>query len=298
MSRAARQTVTEKDCWYFLHSKSIQTKKNYALNDPENGKELLSIISYNVQAFECELAGIFISNFHYNMIVKFKKFQVLPKKVLIKKAIALHGDNQEKFDIWSKKDWADFNKKLFDVSEFMWTVQMSFSKWFNAKWNIKGEKFWSGRFKSTIVTNDDSALDAILYLDAGALRENVDSELSKYKFSSYYLRSKGEKWIMPIQKLINSSDYQQMLRHRVNLSVKNNPVIKKEIANGYQAGCYLKRQGYFLDGLIIGSAKDVQGWINKLKRKGLHTHKSKPHKIDVGNQYSFRVQSHHFQDYK
>ena len=76
--------------------------------------------------------------------------------------------------------------------------------------------------------------------------------------------------------------------------MKSKDISKKEIENDYPAGCYLNRQRYLLDGLIIGSAKDVQAWIHTLKAAGKYIRKTRPTKISVGTQYSLREQRSHF----
>ncbi len=300
MSREARLTVKDKDSWYFLHAKTLPTIRKGALSEAESGDKLLGIIALYAKAFECDLAGVFISKYHYALVVKFHKFKVLPQKVLLEKATALYAEKQERFDLWSKKDWSYFNGRLFDVGEFMRSIQMSFAKWSNRKFNRIGSKLWAERFKSTILTNDASALDALLYVESGAIREK-DSTSLDYKYSSYSLRSsKNSEWLMPIEGNLGfakgakgKTDYQQMLNHRVKLPVKSSLIVAQETKNGYKAGCYLNRQRYFLDGLVLGTEKEIQSWINFLRNDGRYIRKTKPYKLEVGNQYSIREQRSH-----
>jgi hypothetical protein len=299
MVRAARLTVTDKASWYFLYAKTNATIKKGTLTEPECGDKLLSIIAAYSEAFECELAGVFISKYHYVLVVKFHKFKIITPKVLLKKATALYEGKQERFDLWTKQKWSEFNTRLFDVGEYMRAIQMSFARWFNKKLDIKGKHFWAERFKSVILTNDTVALDALLYAETGPVREKDCADISSYKYSSLYLRNKGAEWLAPLSGLIkDKAQYQQMLHHRANLPVKTGAVISKEIKNGYLKGCYLKRQPSFLDGLVLGSESEVQVWINTFIKKGLYLRRKKPNKIAIGTHYSMREQRRHAAKYR
>ena len=304
MSRSARLTVENKDCWYFLHAKVNASLKKNSLTDKGSGDKLLSIIEAYSRTFCCDMAGVFISKHHYALVVKFHKFKKISSAELLKKAKYLYEGKQERYDLWTKTDYSDFNKRLFDVGEFMRSIQMTFSRWQNSQSKRKG-KLWAERFKSSILTTDEAALDAVMYLEAGSIREKDSSSLT-YKFSSNTLRASGKAdWLYPIDGNFGlpkgakgKEIYQQKLNHRAKLPVKSKDISKKEIENGYAVGCYLKRQRYLWDGLIIGSAKDVQAWIHTLKVAGKYIRKTRPTKIAVGTQYSLREQRSHFVEYK
>lgn len=305
MSRSARLTVKSKDCWYFLHAKVDPSIKKSNLTADGCGDKLLEYIGHYAETFNCDLAGVFISKAHYALVVKFHKFQKLPQNVLLKKATKLYEGKQERVDLWGKKDWNDFNERLFDVGEFMRSIQMTFSRWHNRKFGKSG-KLWAERFKSSILTTDAAALDAVMYLEAGPIREKDSSNLTGYKYSSLFLRETQKvKWLYStdghfgLPKGPKGKDvYLQKLKHRIKLPIKSKDISKKEIADGYATGVYLKRQRYFLDGLIIGSQKDVQAWINDLRAVGKYIRKTRPMKISVGTQYALREQRSHFVEYK
>jgi hypothetical protein len=305
MAREARLTVVGKDSWYFLHAKMLPTIIKGALTDDGSGNKLLGIIELYAKAFECDLAGIFISKYHYALVVKFRKFKVLHHKKLLEKATALYEGKQERFDLWDQDDWSSFNDRIFNVGEFMRSIQLTFALWSNHKFNRKGSKFWADRFKSTILTNDDAALDALLYVESGAIREK-DSNSLYYKYSSFAIRSsKNTDWLMPIEGNLGFAKnpdskfkYKQRLNHRLNLPVELNAIVDKETKKGYKAGCYLIRQSYFLDGLVIGTEKEIQEWIDFLRNDGRYTTKTKPFKLEVGNQYSIREQRSHSVAYR
>jgi hypothetical protein len=43
------------------------------------------------------------------------------------------------YDLWSKQDWLEFSKSLFDVDEFLRTIQMAFARWHNQMANRQGK---------------------------------------------------------------------------------------------------------------------------------------------------------------
>lgn len=305
MSRSARLTVENKDSWYFLHAKVDKKIRKSNLTGDGCGEKLLNSIELYASSFNCDLAGVFISKGHYALVVKFHKFKKLPQSVLLKKAAKLYEGKQERFDLWNKKDWSDFNKRLFDVGEFMRSIQMTFSRWHNRKFGKRG-KLWAERFKSSILTTDAAALDAVMYLESGPIREKDSTSLTNYKYSSLSIReSQKSNWLYSVDghfglpKGEKGKDiYLQRLKHRVKLPIKSNEIAKKETSDGYAVGVYLKRQRYFLDGLIIGAQKDVLGWINTLRDAGKYIRKNKPMKLSVGTQFCLREQRSHYVEYK
>lgn len=305
MSRSARLTVENKDSWYFLHAKVDPKVRKSTLNTNECGDKLLSIIETYAKTFCCNLGALFISEGHYALVVKFHKFQKLSLSVMQKKASALYQGKQERVDLWNKKDWSDFNDRLFDVGEFMRSIQMTYSRWHNSQIGKKG-KLWAERFKSSILTTDEAALDAIMYVESGPIREKDSTNLTGYKYSSLYLReSRKVDWLYNIDgnfgfaKGAKGKDtYLQILKHRCKLPIKSKEIEASQIKDGYPRGVFLKRQRYFLDGLVVGSQKDVIGWINMLRGKGKYKRKAKARKIAVGTQFVLREQRSHYKEYK
>jgi hypothetical protein len=294
MARSARLTVTNKSCWYYLFASTIQRER--ALNDPNIAEALIGFIRlYSKTVYKCEIAGFYISKFDYSLVVKFKKYKKLPEAELLMKAIYLNKGRKKKIENWSNLDYKKFNSRLFNVSEFMRSIQISFAKWLKTYLKLKEPKLWDGRFYSTILTNDSAALDALLYVESGPLRNKESTTLSEGYYSSYLIRNSEYNWMFPIKKLVKvkynaESVYLKMLKHRANIKVKNHDIAEKELKKRYLIGCYLRLQPCFQHGLIIGSAQEIQEWINKLKAEGRYICKTRPSKISTGNQYSLRKQ--------
>lgn len=145
----------------------------------------------------------------------------------------------------------------------------------------------------------------IAYIVSGAIREK-DATGLEYKYSSCSLRSsKNSDWLITIEGSLDiakgskgKSAYEQLLNHRVKLSIKSSTIAINETKNDFKAGCYLKRQRYFLDGLVIGSEQEIQAWINFLRNDGRYIRKTKPYKLEVGSQYSIREQRSHSVAYR
>lgn len=292
MARSARLTVTDKDCWYFLFARAIQSNSYGALNDAVVGDKLIRLIRLYSQVYGCEIAGFFISKNDFSLVVKFKKFKKLTKNALLNKAIVLYEGRKNRIKFWSKLDYAKFNDRIFDVSEFMRGIQITFSKWLKNHLKIKLPNLWDGRFYSTILANDNVVRDALLYVEAGPFREKYSTDLL-YKYFSHSIRDSA-KWILPIRKLVKGGSkakliYLKMLKHRANLRIRNHDIAEIELKNGYLIGCYLYPKPYFRNGLIIGSVQEIQELINKFRAEGHNIPKTRLSKISTKiNQYYLR----------
>lgn len=102
---------------------------------------------------------------HYHLLCRMKPFREMSREELLEKAKLFYPNTWEQTDLWSDEKWEKFNHRMFDISEYVKSFQMSFSKWYNRNFKRRG-RVWADRFKTTVslkigedTSNDDGALD-------------------------------------------------------------------------------------------------------------------------------------------
>ena len=109
---------------------------------------------------------------HHHMIVEFEGERELTRKELRKRARLLYSKTV--LDGWLKHKWERFQKRIFDVSEFMRNLQAAFARFYNRTFGRRG-RFWADRFKSTLLEDRKDVLDCLLYVDLNPVRAGLDT---------------------------------------------------------------------------------------------------------------------------
>ena len=78
-----------------------------------------------------------------------------------------------------------------ELSQFMWNIQNAYSKYFNLKYERRGQLFeW--RFKAKVIDNDDYLSQCIAYVSLNPLKHGIVDSIDNYKWTSYYQLDKGK----------------------------------------------------------------------------------------------------------
>jgi hypothetical protein len=93
----------------------------------------------------------------------------------------LFAEGGEEADLWRQR----LKARMGDVSVFMRELKQRFGIWFNHKHQNRGS-IWSERFRSLVVEDDVKALATVAaYIDLNALRAELVTDPSEYRFCSY-----------------------------------------------------------------------------------------------------------------
>jgi hypothetical protein len=103
------------------------------------------------------------------------------------RALLLYTSSQRLVEAWSDEHWERFERRIFDVSEYMRNVQTAFAVWFNRTHRRKG-RFWADRFKSTLLMDGQAVLDCPLYIELNAVRANLVPRPEDNTYGSAHLR--------------------------------------------------------------------------------------------------------------
>ena len=221
---------------------------------------------------------------HFHLVMRFDRPRSVSRKELENRALALYGKKRLKWlEAWPKASWDRFEKRLFDVSEFMRNLEEAFAFWYNAAHNCKGH-FWADRFRSTVLGGPEAVLDAILYVELNGVRAGLAECPEAYKGGSLYLREADQdSWLMPLREFMHESGtkkelyarFKELCYYRGTVMTKPGQktirpeIVEREKARGFaQRGVFLKKLRCITDGLVLGGEAEVLTFLGKLRLKG------------------------------
>ena len=164
MARMARIKIEGGSGFYHLCARTGGSLDSFPLDDEKCKFKLVSLLERFASVWCCSVAGFAIMGNHYHIVVYFDEYQKLPRKELRRRALLLNPGQEKIVDAWFEDKWSKFNKRLFDVSEFMRNLHSAFGRWYNKTYERHG-RFWADRFKSTLLENTQALLDCMLYVE-------------------------------------------------------------------------------------------------------------------------------------
>ena len=199
-----------------------------------------------------------------------------------------------------------------DVSEFMKAVKQRFSVWFNRTHKRYGT-LWADRFKSVLVEGSGNPLQTMAaYIDLNPVRAGIVEDPKDYRFCGYAEAVAGELkanlglafiWVDSAKQLAMKDgnrtfdevlDAHRMLifgkgaspwRHKGHVIDHETAVKVLEKQQGQLPKTVLLRCRirYFTDGVILGSAEFIQGFISDLQRARERKYPPKVHPMQGTN---------------
>lgn len=294
----------DEDGWYHLCARVAGAPGWFPFDDPMARKKLLELIKKYLEVFFCDAAGYCLMGNHYHLVSRFKAFRILSRKELYERALKIYKNPNAV--LVSDRQWERFNKRIFDVSEFMRTLQSEYAKWYNRTYDRRGA-FWGDRFKSVLLGENESVMDAVLYTELNPVRAGIAVRPEDWKWSSAFLRETGQDdWLTPLDELIPDiaeSDvrmaYRGRLYYRGAVQTKTGggfitaKIIDEEIRRGFRKpGAFSRRIRYFTEGLVLGSEMQIMDWITRMRRELYYLRRKNPiaHRLDGMVPYTLREQ--------
>jgi len=282
MARRTRMKLEEAEAWYHIHARTAGCKGEFPLDDKSCREELIALLRRYGFLYQCDIAAFCVMGNHYHAVVRFDEFKTLSRGRLMNIALGFYPDSREMLDLWTDEEWEHFNKRIFDVSEFMRNVQAAFATWYNRTFERRG-RFWADRFKSTLLESGQAVLDCMLYVDLNPVRAGIVKRPEEHKGASIYLRQmqKG-RWLIPFRQILGDGggaltikEYRCLLYHRGAVPTKEGQqsipesILQAEEARGFKvSGVFKKRLRHFADGMVLGSEGFVNEQLSKLKKAG------------------------------
>jgi len=322
MSSVIRIKATGQEAWYHLYSRAAGRKGEYPLAEPSVQQQWILMLRHFAQAFCCQVAAHNLLGNHMHLVVKFELPRKLSAEERMERALRFYPRSQAYLQLWSEAKWERFEKRIFDVSEFMRSLQSRFALWYNRTHERKG-RFWADRFKSTLLSNGQAILDAVLYVELNAVRASLVERPEDYPGCSAYLReAKQDDWLMPLSELFPEAAaanqasksgkpgkpaadlhaiFKELLYHRGAIPTKpgqaaiSPETLKRESERGFErSGLYRRKLRFFTDGLMLGGENLLREKLAELRRLGRFLRRKEPTEQEGGIIFSLREQRSHF----
>lgn len=286
--RMPRLKTPEVDAFYHLRSHVAGPPDWFPLQIPEVQEKFMQLLLKFLQAYCCELFSFVLMGNHYHLVLLVQAYRKLSRRELRRRAHLLFSSKKR----WprTKRQWKQFNRRLFDLSEFMKSLNQALAEWYNQNYDRQGP-LMAGRFRSTLLTDLQAVLDCMIYVDLNPVRAGLVQRPEQWKYASAALRIQGEdQWLIPLQKVLpelqqasRRNEYKCRLYWRGAVATRDNQavipqaIVQAETARGFeQAGTYLKKQRAFSRGGVVGQAPVIRSWIRKLQDQGLYRRKRRP----------------------
>jgi hypothetical protein len=246
---------------------------------------------------------------HYHCVVYFESFRKLDRDELERRARMRFGRRWKLKTLhWSRIQWQQFNRDLFDVSRFMQHVNGEFSKWFNRRSGRRGH-FWADRFKNPELLDAQAVQSTILYTELNAVRAGLVKRPEDYKMGSAYWRWAGKKTdllmpleeLFPVEKVADAfTEYRTLLYYYGSVATQENQavipslIMQQEQRRGFaRPGIFRYRLRFFTDGVALGSWPEVRALLENYRKKGLYKRRKNPIPQLGGPLFSLREQRSH-----
>ncbi len=304
-----RSSVTGQEGQYF-HVLSRVVERRFVFQEEE--REFFKGLLRQVEAFSGVevITWTMLSN-HFHIVVHIpEKVEDLPEEVFWERLQALYSRDEiqeirETMKLIPKmtpglagehllRDYRQrFIRRMHDLSEFMKTLMLRFTLWFNKRHQRVG-RLWESRFKSVLIEGDwDPLMNVAAYVDLNAVRAGMVNDPKDYRWCGYaeavagkaqarkglghLLRHEAEAAGELMDWRIVGREYRKILfgmgEERVDV------MTGKEVRRGFDrseinevmdAGGKLTRPQllrcrlrYFTDGLVIGSKAFIENFFEE-----------------------------------
>lgn len=304
MARLSRIKVTREEAWYHVCARVAGWMDWYPLEDPVAREKLQALIKKYLEVFCCEAAAFCLMGNHYHLVLMFQPFKTLSRKELYKRAKLLY-QNPEAV-LTSEMHWQRFNQRIFDLSELMRSLQSEYARWYNKTYRRRGA-LWGERFKSVLLGNGETVMDAVLYVELNPVRAGLVEAPEEWKWSSASSRLIGnDEWMIPLDEFVPESDqkkikstYKYLLYFRGGLEdttsrrAISERILRNEAIRGFNhPGIFLRRLQFFTNAGFLGSELQVRTLIDRLRQESYYKRRKNPLVNMLGNAKIYSLRGH------
>jgi REP element-mobilizing transposase RayT len=305
MSRQARLKFDEGGC-YHLYCPVAAAAGEYPLAKPLARATFIALLKFYVYAYCCQIASFQVMGNHYHLVMSFGKPCTMTEQDLKERAKRFYPKAQKIIEAWSPEDWERFQKRIFNVSEFMRNLQGEFAKWYNVTYSRRGH-FWADRFKSVMLTHPLIVLACIAYVELNAVRAGLVQRPEDYQGGSLHLRElKADGWLMPLDEICPDSgeagyeNFKALIYYRGGVRTKEGQavippeLIERERRRGFaRSGVYLEHLRSFVDGVMLGLEAEVREKLEHCRKINFYSRRVNPIPLPFGGIFELREQRSH-----
>jgi len=196
MARGSRIKLSKESTYYHVTSRAVQ--QLFLITD-EDKERFMSLSTWLQNTYFIDILSFVVLDNHYHLILNITP----PEK------IDLVDMQQRYLNYYPKRsvDTLDVQKmfeRWTDLSKFMADLNRYFAVYMNRKNNTSGH-FWSDRFYSTILEEDEALLNCMTYVDLNAIRAGIVNMPDQYEYSTvgYLLKKKNRSGMIALERLQN-----------------------------------------------------------------------------------------------
>ena len=177
-------------------------------------------------------------------------------------------------------------RRMHDVSEFMRTLNLRFSLWYNRTHELFGA-FWASRFKAVLIEDKQSLVSTVAaYVDLNPVRAGLVEDPKDYRFSGYGEAVAGcagpRERLCRLMQADGEDEKERMAAYRRLLFCRAmrpaagkaavadeaaDRVLKEERGHLTRSAVAGVRLRFFIEGAVLGSAEFVRGFLGSGTRK-------------------------------
>jgi len=279
MARTKRFKINGDVGYYHVISRTVGGE--FLLGDVEKEK-LLSVIKQFSSLYFVSVIGYCIMDNHFHLLVKTSSVEDIDNEEL-KKRLSRH--NKIISDEITESEILKYKEKLTDISEYVKSIKMTFSRWYNKRNNRKGY-FWGDRFKSVLVESGESLLNMLAYIDLNPVRAKICSKPEEYRwcsFSNRLAKPKDDFLSFEGTEIDKVEDYMSFVYGVGKLERKSYQGTEKgRISEDSrpEINLWQHRIRYFSDTLVIGSKGFIESAYKTFEDK-ITKKERKAHKVPI-----------------
>ncbi|MDK2793121.1 MAG: REP-associated tyrosine transposase [Deferribacteres bacterium] len=291
MGRMRRLKIKGEEAWYHLISRTVGGE--FYFGDVEKEK-LVNVIKYFSKIYFVKVIGYCVMSNHFHLVIKSELPSSYTEQDILKRLNMLYPKRKDFSDEEIKKHIERFS----NISEYMKSIKLTFSRWFNKLHDRKGY-LWGDRFKSVLIESGEALINTIAYIDLNPIRAKIVKRPEDYRWSSigYRIQFGNRDKFLSFDGIFN---YEEKIAIRKYLSILYQIGMEEKQNKGkiqenekykieYKVSSVLKnRIRYFSDGVVIGSKEFIMNYYN-IAGKLIKKKERKAHKSSISeNIYSFR----------
>ncbi|MBC7359501.1 MAG: transposase [Desulfacinum sp.] len=251
MARTRRMKASGEEAYYHVVSRTVGGE--FYLGDVEK-ERLLQVIRTSARLYFVEILGFCLMSNHFHLVVKTRRWEEVTDDEIVERVSSYYGLAP---DVVQLKDLASLRIKLCDLSEFVRSVKLEFSRWYNRK-NRRRGYFWGDRFKSVLLESGTALAQCLAYIELNPVRARIVERPEEYRWNSlsFRLAGKGEFLSWDGMEIRDVRAYLALVYEvgkggRVDSKGRE----KGRIAGDAEAPVSLWRHKvrFFTDGLVLGS---------------------------------------------
>ena len=221
------------------------------------------------------------------------RFAPLPRCEL-EAAFAEDGDRAAELEAW-------LLNRMGDVSEFMRTLKLRFSKWYNYTHETYGA-VWAERFKSVLVQGEGHPIRTVAaYIDLNPVRAGLVDDPSKYRFCGFCEASAGERsalrGVERIMRSVGEATSSPLLSYKLTIIYWGEDRAKADCSGALSeafvsstdaegsfksaAQAFTKRCAFLTSGMLLGSIAFVEAHAGTYQKLRKRKHRPKPRAVEA-----------------